>query len=210
MEDVGSDDLVRSKREDDEQRQPEEHAASDRRQPDDEAAEEPDDDGGEAVAVRQLPVRVAGRPAVCTTLFAMRPTAPKKAPHRAPAPSPTSPRRRSAWSAARSARRRRARLAPSRPASSRRAGRGRPHPPVLNRADGLEPAPCAMSVPIAVDGGMPKRKTRIGVMSEPPPIPVIPTRRPVRSPATVSFQSPGASCPSRDMRRSAPWRPRAA
>src|SRR6476659_3130887 len=35
-----------------------------------------------------------------------------------------------------------------------------------------------MSVPIAVDGGMPKMNTRMGVMSEPPPIPVMPTRRP--------------------------------
>ena len=42
----------------------------------------------------------------------------------------------------------------------------------------LNAAPCAMSVPIAVDGGMPKRKTRMGVMSEPPPIPVMPTRSP--------------------------------
>ncbi len=55
----------------------------------------------------------------------------------------------------------------------------------------LNAAPWAMSVPIAVDGGMPNRKTRIGVISEPPPIPVMPTRRPVRSPTTVNFQSTG-------------------
>ena len=42
-------------------------------------------------------------------------------------------------------------------------------------------------VPVA--GGTPKRKTRIGVINEPPPIPVIPTSSPVRSPATASFQS---------------------
>ena len=53
----------------------------------------------------------------------------------------------------------------------------------------LKMAPCAMSVPIAVDGGIPKRKTRIGVMSDPPPIPVIPTSKPVKSPATMNSQS---------------------
>jgi hypothetical protein len=43
-----------------------------------------------------------------------------------------------------------------------------------------------MSVPIAVDGEIPKMKTRMGVMSEPPPIPVMPTRSPVSSPASES------------------------
>jgi hypothetical protein len=46
-----------------------------------------------------------------------------------------------------------------------------------------------MSVPIAVVGGTPNRKTRSGVMSDPPPIPGIPTRSPVKSPRTVYFQS---------------------
>ena len=53
----------------------------------------------------------------------------------------------------------------------------------------LNAAPCAMSVPIAVVGGTPKRKTRSGVISDPPPIPVIPTSSPVRRPRTVYFQS---------------------
>ena len=53
----------------------------------------------------------------------------------------------------------------------------------------LNAAPCAMSVPIAVAGGTPNRNTRIGVISEPPPIPVIPTSRPVRSPTSANFQS---------------------
>ena len=59
---------------------------------------------------------------------------------------------------------------------------------VITHADG------STSELLAVDGGMPKRKTRMGVMSEPPPIPVMPTRRPVKSPATVSFQSTSAPC----------------
>jgi hypothetical protein len=50
----------------------------------------------------------------------------------------------------------------------------------------LKTAPCKMSVPIATVGSKLKRKMRIGVISEPPPIPVIPTRIPMRSPATAS------------------------
>jgi hypothetical protein len=46
-----------------------------------------------------------------------------------------------------------------------------------------------MSVPIATDGLKPKTRTSIGVINEPPPIPVMPTSRPMRSPATESFQS---------------------
>ena len=53
----------------------------------------------------------------------------------------------------------------------------------------LKAAPWAMSVPIAVVGGTPKRNTRSGVISEPPPMPVIPTSSPVSSPRTVYFQS---------------------
>jgi hypothetical protein len=49
-----------------------------------------------------------------------------------------------------------------------------------------------MSVPIAVDGGIPKRKTRMGVMSDPPPMPVIPTRSPVSSPASVNCHVTGS------------------
>jgi hypothetical protein len=53
----------------------------------------------------------------------------------------------------------------------------------------LKAAPCAMSVPIAVVGGTPNRNTSSGVINEPPPIPVMPTSRPVNSPRTVYFQS---------------------
>ena len=103
MEDVRSDDLVGAQREDDEQRQAEEDAAADRRQADDEAAEEPDEDRRDAVAVRELPVRIV-RPdrSVWTRLFAIRPDRAEEQrgaehlPH-----APTSPRRRSGRSAAR-------------------------------------------------------------------------------------------------------------
>ena len=47
-------------------------------------------------------------------------------------------------------------------------------------------APWRMSVPIAVDGLKLKRKMRIGVMSAPPPMPVIPTSNPVTRPARAS------------------------
>src|SRR5687768_1890303 len=53
----------------------------------------------------------------------------------------------------------------------------------------LKMAPCRMSVPIATVGLNPKRKTSIGVISEPPPMPVMPTRRPMSSPAMASFGS---------------------
>jgi len=38
-------------------------------------------------------------------------------------------------------------------------------------------------------GLKPKRKTSMGVMSEPPPMPVIPTRIPIRRPASESLTS---------------------
>ena len=44
-------------------------------------------------------------------------------------------------------------------------------------------------MPIAVDGLKPKKKMRIGVINEPPPIPVIPTSRPVTNPAATSLGS---------------------
>ena len=44
-------------------------------------------------------------------------------------------------------------------------------------------------MPIATVGLKPKRKTSIGVISEPPPIPVMPTSTPMNSPAIESFQS---------------------
>ena len=84
VEDVRADDLVRREREHDQQRQAEEHAAPDGRQPDDEAAEEPDEDGSDLVAGRQRPVRIASAPLGCTRLFAISPTAPNRAPRRAP------------------------------------------------------------------------------------------------------------------------------
>ena len=55
----------------------------------------------------------------------------------------------------------------------------------------LNTAPWAMSVPIAVEGEIPNRKMRIGVMSDPPPMPVIPTRIPVKRPASTNSQSMG-------------------
>ena len=57
--------------------------------------------------------------------------------------------------------------------------------------DDLKMAPWRMSVPIATDGLKPKIRTSIGVIKEPPPIPVMPTRRPISSPATESFHSTG-------------------
>src|SRR5687768_14899237 len=53
----------------------------------------------------------------------------------------------------------------------------------------LKIAPWTMSVPIAIDGLKPKNRTRSGVISEPPPIPVTPTRSPISRPARESFQS---------------------
>src|ERR1700759_4920919 len=44
-----------------------------------------------------------------------------------------------------------------------------------------------MSVPIAVDGLVPKIRIRSGVINEPPPMPVIPTRTPMPNPkATIA------------------------
>src|SRR5688500_4907790 len=60
----------------------------------------------------------------------------------------------------------------------------------------LKTAPCRMSVPIATVGLKPNRKTSIGVMREPPPIPVIPTRMPMKRPAIESFGSTAALYPS--------------
>jgi len=45
-----------------------------------------------------------------------------------------------------------------------------------------------MSVPTASVGLNPKRKMSSGVISAPPPIPVAPTRRPIRSPVRESSQ----------------------
>src|SRR5688500_12453458 len=63
-----------------------------------------------------------------------------------------------------------------------------------------------MSVPIAVAGLKLKRKIRSGVMREPPPIPVIPTRSPVIKPAMIrsgSFKEP-RSVDGQDVARRAP------
>jgi hypothetical protein len=49
-------------------------------------------------------------------------------------------------------------------------------------------APWAMSVPIAVVGLNPRKITMMGVRSEPPPIPVIPTRVPTSRPESASCQ----------------------
>ena len=46
-------------------------------------------------------------------------------------------------------------------------------------------------MPIATVGLNPNRNTSIGVINEPPPIPVMPTSRPISSPASESFQSTG-------------------
>ena len=64
VEDVRPDDLVCAEREDDEQRQTEEDAAPHRRESDDEAAEDSDEHGGDAVAIREAPVGIAGLPAL--------------------------------------------------------------------------------------------------------------------------------------------------
>src|SRR6185369_1597925 len=45
------------------------------------------------------------------------------------------------------------------------------------------------SVPTAATGATPNASTRIGVISEPPPTPVIPTNAPTPKPATVFIQS---------------------
>src|SRR6187431_1177146 len=50
----------------------------------------------------------------------------------------------------------------------------------------LKIAPCRMSVPTAIAGSNLKNRMSIGVISEPPPIPVMPTRIPIRRPAIAS------------------------
>ena len=53
----------------------------------------------------------------------------------------------------------------------------------------LKIAPCRMSVPTAIAGSNLKKRMSIGVISEPPPIPVMPTRIPIRRPAIASLGS---------------------
>src|SRR5919201_5197108 len=60
----------------------------------------------------------------------------------------------------------------------------------------LKIAPWKMSVPTAYVGLKPKRITRIGVIKEPPPIPVSPTSAPSSSPVSVNCQVIGSG--SRD------------
>src|SRR5216117_225532 len=52
----------------------------------------------------------------------------------------------------------------------------------------LKIAPWRMSVPTAYVGLKPKRITRIGVISEPPPMPVRPTIEPISRPVSVTWQ----------------------
>src|SRR4051794_12943525 len=53
-----------------------------------------------------------------------------------------------------------------------------------------------MSVPIAVVGLTPKRRTSSGVIRDPPPIPVMPTRKPTPKPKKTILGSMGIeSCP---------------
>src|SRR3954453_5191445 len=52
----------------------------------------------------------------------------------------------------------------------------------------LKIAPWAMSVPTASVGLNPKTMTRMGVISEPPPIPVIPTSVPISNPVRTNCQ----------------------
>ena len=52
----------------------------------------------------------------------------------------------------------------------------------------LKTAPCRMSVPTAVFGSKPKSRISIGVISEPPPIPVMPTSTPISRPARLNCQ----------------------
>ena len=53
----------------------------------------------------------------------------------------------------------------------------------------LKTAPCRMSVPTAVFGSKPKSRISIGVISEPPPIPVMPTSTPISRPARRTARS---------------------
>src|SRR3954468_16881678 len=68
------------------------------------------------------------------------------------------------------------------------------HPPTV-----FVTAAYAMSEPIAVVGAVPNRRIRTGVIREPPPMPVIPTSRPIPNPATTSSGSMGPY--SRQLRR---------
>src|SRR5579859_6310286 len=52
----------------------------------------------------------------------------------------------------------------------------------------LKIAPCRMSVPIATVGSKPRTMTRMGVISEPPPMPIRPTSVPISRPVSVSCQ----------------------
>src|SRR5206468_6909320 len=52
----------------------------------------------------------------------------------------------------------------------------------------LKTAPCSRSVPTATFASKPKIRIRIGVINEPPPIPVMPTRIPTRRPARANCQ----------------------
>lgn len=47
------------------------------------------------------------------------------------------------------------------------------------------------SVPTAFTGEIPNTNTRIGVISEPPPTPVSPTRKPTKNPEKVYAKSTG-------------------
>src|SRR6478735_9987849 len=51
-----------------------------------------------------------------------------------------------------------------------------------------------MSVPIAVVGWIPKMRISSGVISEPPPMPVIPTSTPMPNPKRTIAGSIGCSC----------------
>src|SRR5581483_9095053 len=64
----------------------------------------------------------------------------------------------------------------------------------------LKIAPWRMSVPTASVGLNPKTITRIGVISEPPPMPVIPTRAPISRPVRTNCQVKGATASVPD-----PW-----
>ena len=68
------------------------------------------------------------------------------------------------------------------------------HSMVLRRACTHTPPALVMaakrrSVPTALTGGMPNKNTKSGVMSEPPPTPVKPTRKPTTKPESVYAQS---------------------
>ncbi len=76
------------------------------------------------------------------------------------------------------------------PSSIQRASRACTVPSIRWRTapKDLKTAPCRMSVPTATFASNPKSRMRIGVMSEPPPIPVMPTRIPTSRPASASCQ----------------------